>query len=73
MRHYLGIYDPKTGEVQVMEARKLAVRGILKSELAEAEQEEIEEENLSVSVTVFLLSEHSLIYSIATRGPKCSW
>ena len=49
MQHYLGIYDPKTGEVQVIEARKLAIRSILKSELAEASEEEIEGENLSVS------------------------
>ena len=49
MRHYLGIYDSKTGEVQVMEARKLTVRSILKSELQEADQDDDEEENLTVS------------------------
>jgi len=27
LKHYVGVYDPKTGELQVMPARKLVVRG----------------------------------------------
>ena len=32
LQHYVGIYDPQTGNLQVVPARKLVVRGTLRSE-----------------------------------------
>ncbi|KAL9119442.1 MAG: hypothetical protein Q9187_004003 [Circinaria calcarea] len=32
LKHYLGVYDPKTGDLQLVQARKLVVRGVLRSE-----------------------------------------
>lgn len=32
LKHYVGVYDPKTGELQVMPARKLVVRGSVRQE-----------------------------------------
>ncbi|VUC29021.1 unnamed protein product [Clonostachys rosea] len=43
LNHYVGVYDPKTGKMQVIEAKKMVVRGIVRSkkapELEEAEKE----------------------------------
>ena len=32
LKHYIGVYDPKTGDLQLVQARKLVVRGVLRSE-----------------------------------------
>lgn len=32
LKHYVGVYDPKTGELQVMPARKIVVRGSVRQE-----------------------------------------
>lgn len=37
LKHYVGIFDPSTGKLQVMEARKMAVRGIVRSQQAAPE------------------------------------
>jgi len=37
LKHYIGVYDPATGKLQVMEARKMVVRGIVRSQQAEPE------------------------------------
>jgi DNA-directed RNA polymerase I subunit RPA49 len=37
LRHYVGVYDPTTGNLQVMEARKMVVRGTVRSQQAEPE------------------------------------
>ncbi|KAI1281335.1 RNA polymerase I associated factor, A49-like protein [Xylaria sp. FL0933] len=32
LRHYIGVFDPKTGELSVVEGRKMAVRGVVRSQ-----------------------------------------
>ncbi|KAI9830743.1 MAG: hypothetical protein M1819_005407 [Sarea resinae] len=39
LKHYVGIYDPKTGEIQVVEARKLTVRGKVREREAEQQKD----------------------------------
>ncbi|KAK3322491.1 RNA polymerase I associated factor, A49-like protein [Apodospora peruviana] len=34
LKHYLGIFDSKTGELQVIEARKMEVRAVVQSQMA---------------------------------------
>ena len=33
LRHYVGVYDPATGEIKILPARKVTVRGTLRSEV----------------------------------------
>lgn len=41
LNHFVGIYDPKTGRMQVVEAKKMTVRGAVRSkQAAEAEAAE---------------------------------
>ncbi|KAI6359333.1 hypothetical protein MCOR25_007094 [Pyricularia grisea] len=37
LRHYIGVFDPKTGELEVVEARKVTIRGSVRSQQAPAE------------------------------------
>ena len=37
LKHYLGVYDPKSGKLEVMEARKMVVRGVVRAHQAAAE------------------------------------
>ncbi len=37
LKHYVGVYDPETGKLEVMEARKMVVRGSVRAHQA-AEQ-----------------------------------
>jgi DNA-directed RNA polymerase I subunit RPA49 len=37
LKHYVGVYDPNTGKLEVMEARKMVVRGSVRSQQATAE------------------------------------
>ncbi|KAE9374433.1 hypothetical protein N431DRAFT_437864 [Stipitochalara longipes BDJ] len=39
LKHYIGIYDPDTGKMEVMEARKMVVRGVVRAHQATAEDE----------------------------------
>ncbi|KAM0454896.1 hypothetical protein ACHAPV_008037 [Trichoderma viride] len=39
LNHYIGIYDPKTGKLQVVEAKKMVVRGAVRSKQVATEQE----------------------------------
>lgn len=32
LKHYIGVFDPKTGQLSVMEARKMAIRGVVRSQ-----------------------------------------
>ncbi|KAI0512621.1 RNA polymerase I associated factor, A49-like protein [Xylaria bambusicola] len=32
LKHYIGVFDPATGELSVVEARKMAVRGVVRSQ-----------------------------------------
>ncbi|KAI9748368.1 MAG: DNA-directed RNA polymerase I subunit rpa49 [Candelina submexicana] len=63
LKHYVGVYDPKTGELQVIEAKKLTIRGTLRKEDQELRRED-DEQKLSVSL--------SLIFAIrrANRGQQ---
>ncbi|KAI9818406.1 MAG: DNA-directed RNA polymerase I subunit rpa49 [Pycnora praestabilis] len=48
LQHYVGVYDPTTGELQVMEARKMVVRGTLRKEVEDVkDQDETAGNNLS--------------------------
>lgn len=37
LKHYIGIYDPSTGGLQVIESRKMTVRGIVRAQKAAPE------------------------------------
>lgn len=39
LNHYIGIYDPQTGKLQVIEAKKMVVRGAVRSKQVATEQE----------------------------------
>jgi DNA-directed RNA polymerase I subunit RPA49 len=34
LKHYIGVFDPATGSLSVMEAKKMAVRGVVRSQKA---------------------------------------
>lgn len=38
-RHYVGVYDPETGKMEVTEARKMVVRGVVRAHQATADDE----------------------------------
>jgi DNA-directed RNA polymerase I subunit RPA49 len=37
LKHYVGVYDPETGKLEVMEARKMVVRGSVRAHQATAD------------------------------------
>lgn len=39
LKHYVGVYDPKTGDLQVTEARKIVVRGTVRAHDEVGEEE----------------------------------
>lgn len=39
LKHYVGVYDPKTGELELMEAHHVTVRSTLRSEEEEMKKE----------------------------------
>jgi DNA-directed RNA polymerase I subunit RPA49 len=39
LKHYIGIYDPETGKMEVMEARKVVLRGVVRVHQATAEDD----------------------------------
>lgn len=59
LKHYVGVYDPETGELQVVEARKMVVRSCLRqlssksarSEVGTGSNGEDEEEKPSTAVS----------------------
>jgi hypothetical protein len=34
LKHYVGVYDPDTGKLEVMEARKMVIRGVVRAQQA---------------------------------------
>ena len=36
LRHYIGVYDPQTGKLEVVEAKKMVVRGVVRAKQADA-------------------------------------
>jgi DNA-directed RNA polymerase I subunit RPA49 len=39
LKHYIGVYDPESGKMEVMEARKVIVRGVVRAHQATTEDE----------------------------------
>jgi DNA-directed RNA polymerase I subunit RPA49 len=39
LKHYIGVYDPESGKMEVMEARKVVVRGVVRAHQATTEDE----------------------------------
>lgn len=39
LKHYVGVYDPQSGDLKVMEAHKVVIRSILRSEDTEMEEQ----------------------------------
>src|SRR5579862_2876496 len=66
LRHYVGVYDPAIGELQVMEARKLVIRGTLRDEATETELDE--EENQTVSCFVNLSLQCQTDHDLQSRA-----
>ena len=51
LRHYVGVYDPATGDIQIVPARKVTVRGTLRSTtIPEIRDESSEDEKAPPSV-----------------------
>jgi len=56
LRHYVGVYDPKTGELQVVPARNVVVRGTLRPPpVPEKGDGSSDEEEVPQSVRIHLL------------------
>ena len=51
LKHYVGVYDPATGNLQVIESRKMTVRGIVRAQKA---PEEAFKEKGDYKVYIFL-------------------
>lgn len=58
LRHYVGVLDPQTGELQVVEARKVAIHAVLRN--AEESEEEDEQPIKSVSAPFFSVQQNFL-------------
>ncbi|KAG0648545.1 DNA-directed RNA polymerase I subunit RPA49 [Hyphodiscus hymeniophilus] len=39
LKHYVGVYDPSTGKLEVMEARKMVIRGVVRAHQATEEEQ----------------------------------
>jgi DNA-directed RNA polymerase I subunit RPA49 len=39
LKHYVGVYDPETGKMEVLEARKMVVRGVVRAHQATIDDE----------------------------------
>jgi hypothetical protein len=67
LRHYVGIYDPKTGTLEVVEARKMIIRGKAK---ARKEHEAVEEQTEKLVRHLNILFSHLARFSLLHRA---SW
>lgn len=38
LKHYIGVFDPKTGKMQVVEAKKMVIRGVVRAKQATEEE-----------------------------------
>lgn len=53
LKHYIGIFNPKTAEVEIVEARKTVLRGTVRSQKAVDEaMEEKTQKQVSLEVVV---------------------
>ncbi len=65
LKHYVGIYDPETGKMEVMEARKVVVRGTVRA------HEATEEDNATaVSINSIRFTIPVLILSLQTMRER---
>ena len=67
LRHYVGIYDPKTGELQVVPARNVVVRGTLRSARAPEREDGISDEEKVPQSVRFHLQVALCVYIITKR------
>jgi hypothetical protein len=37
LKHYIGVFDPESGKLKIIEAKKMVVRGVVRSRQAEDE------------------------------------
>ena len=44
LKHYVGVYDPKTGELQLVEAHELVIRGVARSAATQTESNGIKKQ-----------------------------
>jgi DNA-directed RNA polymerase I subunit RPA49 len=51
LKHYIGVYDPETGNMEVVEARRMVIRGSVRAHQASAEDQALP----SVRPTLFLM------------------
>jgi hypothetical protein len=71
LKHYVGAYDPATGTLQIMEARKMVVRGTVRSH--EAAPESIEEKEI-MTVGFTLVNRMSLTdWCISIINSETNW
>jgi DNA-directed RNA polymerase I subunit RPA49 len=69
LKHYVGVYNPKTGKLEVMESRKLVVRGSVRSQ-----QVTVEEKASMVRLSSALITLHMLIvFAEYERASKRPW
>ncbi|KAI0024946.1 RNA polymerase I associated factor, A49-like protein [Xylariomycetidae sp. FL0641] len=45
LKHYIGVFDPKTGQLSVVEAKKMAVRGVVRSQ--QPAEEDLDQRGIS--------------------------
>lgn len=64
LRHYVGVYDPKTGNLQLMEARKMTVRGVVRAQ--QADLESLQERGVTAVC-------HSYSTLIESKAPLYFW
>jgi DNA-directed RNA polymerase I subunit RPA49 len=55
LKHYVGVYDPETGKMEVMEARKVVVRGVVRAHEATEEDNAIAVSTNTVKSTILVL------------------
>jgi DNA-directed RNA polymerase I subunit RPA49 len=65
LKHYVGVYDPETSKMEVMEARKVVVRGVVRA------HEATEEDNATaVSINSIISTISVLILSLQTMRER---
>ena len=66
LKHYLGVYDPRTGELQVVPARELVVRSTLRSNIP-LESEDVGEDAPPKTVRVILFAVVPMVLTTSYR------
>jgi DNA-directed RNA polymerase I subunit RPA49 len=62
VRHFIGVFDPRTGQVEVIEAKKMLLRGTVRSQQA-AEDSLAERIAAEVILVLFLIRVTMLIWN----------